>query len=187
MNPALAAQRIRETASGLNLRMARTTYLPQLSLSTGLAGNAFHYTDSSRSFFPSSFTKSPLSVSAGVSVPVFNQFGSQVRVEQAEIDHENQGYALRSQELQLTTSITQAYLNLVTTYRTIDLQVEIAGQAGDALAAAQQRYRLGAAPFIDVVTAQGTFAQAEINRVNSVYDYQKAFSALEAAVGQPLR
>jgi outer membrane protein len=187
VNPALAAQRIRETASGLNIRMARANQLPSLSVSTGLAGNAFHYTDSSTSFFPSSFTRSPISVSAGISVPLFDQFTTQVRVEQAEIDHQNQGYALRGGELQLTTSITQAYLTAITAYRTIQLQEQVAAQAADALSAAEQRYRLGAAPFIDVTTAQGTYAQSEINRVNSIYDYQKAFTALEAAVGQPLR
>ena len=108
-------------------------------------------------------------------------------MEQAQIDFQNQGYALRGQELQLTTTVTSAYLTLTTAYRTVQLQDQVAAQAREALSFAEERYRVGAAPFIDVTTAQGTFAQAQINRVNSVYDYHKAFAALEGAVGHSLR
>jgi outer membrane protein TolC len=38
-----------------------------------------------------------------------------------------------------------------------------------------------------VTTAHGTFVQAQVDRLNSIYDYQKAFAALESAVGRPLR
>jgi len=56
-----------------------------------------------------------------------------------------------------------------------------------ACAFAEERYRVGAATFLDVVTSRGTFEQAQIDRINSVYDYHKAFAALENAVGRPLR
>jgi len=237
VNPGLNAQRLRETASGLNVGIAKASYLPSLSLSTGLGGNTFQYTDgnflvnearaqtvaeqancvsqdsvrtrvglaglgcqniqftdaeaaairASNSGFPFKFNRNPMSLSAGISVPVFNQFSTQVRIEEAQIDQENQRYVLRGQELQLVTSVTSAYLTLLTAYRTVELQDTVAAQAREALTFAQERYRVGAAPFIDVTTAEGTFAQAQINRVNSIYDYQKAFAALEAAVGRPLR
>jgi outer membrane protein TolC len=52
---------------------------------------------------------------------------------------------------------------------------------------AQERYRVGAATFLDVTTSHGQFQQALIDRVNAIYDYHKAFATLESAVGRPLR
>src|SRR5204863_2452622 len=46
INPALAASRSRLTANDLNVKVARSQYLPSLSLSTGYGAQAFGYTDS---------------------------------------------------------------------------------------------------------------------------------------------
>jgi outer membrane protein len=46
---------------------------------------------------------------------------------------------------------------------------------------------VGASTFLDVITSRGTYEQALIDRVNAIYDYHKAFAALENAVGRPLR
>ena len=48
-------------------------------------------------------------------------------------------------------------------------------------------FRVGAKTFLDVTSARGTFEKAQIDRVNSIYEYHKAFAALENAVGRPLR
>ena len=52
---------------------------------------------------------------------------------------------------------------------------------------AEERYRVGLAPFLDVSDARTQFEQAESDRINAVYDFHKAFAVLEAAVGRPLR
>jgi len=46
---------------------------------------------------------------------------------------------------------------------------------------------VGAKTFLDVTTARGTYEQALSARVNAIYEYHKAFAALESAVGRPLR
>ena len=75
----------------------------------------------------------------------------------------------------------------MTAVQTVALQEKNAENARQALEFAQERYRVGAASFLDVTVARGQFEQAQIARVNSVYDYQKAFAGLETAVGRPLR
>lgn len=142
---------------------------------------------SSNNQFPFNFTKQPLSVSASLSIPVFDGFSREQRVEQAQIDRDNARLNLRARELQLTADVTQAYLNLVTAARTVELQEVNAGKAREELTYAQERYRVGAATFLDVTTANGTFAQAQVDRVNAIYDYHRSFAALEAAIGRPLR
>jgi outer membrane protein len=126
-------------------------------------------------------------IGASLSIPLFDNFNREERVEQAQVSRDNARYTLRARELQLTSDVTQAYLNLVTAARTVELQEVNAQRAREELAYAQERYRVGAATFLDVTTSNATFVQAQVDRINSIYDYHRAFAALEAAVGRPLR
>jgi outer membrane protein len=136
---------------------------------------------------PFSFQKAPFGISAFVSIPIFNNFQREANLEQAKVARDNALNDLRSRDLQLTTDVTQAYLNLVTAAKTVELQTIVAGKATEELAFAEESYKVGAKTFLDVTTAQGTYQQALIARVNSIYEYHKAFAALENAVGRPLR
>jgi outer membrane protein TolC len=71
--------------------------------------------------------------------------------------------------------------------QTVALQEQNAARAREELQFAQERYRVGAATFLDVTTSRSSYEQASIDRVNAIYDYHKAFAALESAVGRPLR
>jgi outer membrane protein len=160
----------------------------------GLDCSGYTFTESdaqalrnSNAQFPFKFARAPFGLSAQVSLPVFDGFRREQRVEQADIARDNARFGLRARELQLNTEVTQAYLNLTTAYRTVALQDQNATRAREELSYAEERYRAGAASFLDVTTSRGTFAQAEMDRVNAVYDYHRAFAALEAAVGRPLR
>jgi outer membrane protein len=137
--------------------------------------------------FPFKFNRNPVGVSAFFSLPIFDNFQREQAVEQAQVTHENARYTLKARELQLTTEVTQAYLNLKAASQTVALQEQNAARAQEELQFAEERYRVGAVTFLDVTTSRGTYEQASIDRVNSIYDYHKAFAALESAVGRPLR
>lgn len=137
--------------------------------------------------FPFRFTRSPLSFNATISLPIFDGFNREQTVQQAIANKESAEYQLKAQELQTRTDVTQAYLNLQLAYKTIALRQQNAQQAQEEYQFAQDRYRVGQATYLDVTTAHGTYVQAEVDRLNSVYDFQKAFAALENAVGRPLR
>ena len=83
--------------------------------------------------------------------------------------------------------MTSAYLTLQAQAQQVALQERTAQQAREALRLAEERYRVGLAPFLDVSDARTQFEQAESDRINAVYDFHKAFASLEAAVGRPLR
>lgn len=133
------------------------------------------------------FTRQPFRLSAGLSIPVFNNFLREQNIDQSRVAADNAEYEVRNQELQINTNVSQAYLNLMTAAQTIDMQVQNAAYAKDAMDGAEQRYRAGAATYLDVVTAHGQYQQAEVARVSAIYDYHKAFATLENAVGRPLR
>jgi outer membrane protein len=137
--------------------------------------------------FPFKFQRSPLALSASLTIPVFDNFNREERVQRASVDRETAVYNTRAKELAMTADVTQAYLTLKTATQTVALQEQNATKAKEELAYAEERYKVGASTFLDVITSRGTYEQALIDRVNSVYDYHKAFAALENAVGRPLR
>jgi outer membrane protein len=237
VNPDVEARRSREYAADMNVRAARTSYLPSLSLGTGWGGNSFEYVNpdipvaqqqasalsqmrsclsldslrtrtglpaltcgsgqltqdqidaihSSNNQFPFKFNRNPIGVSATLSMPLFNGYQREAQIEQAKVARDNAANDVRARALQLTTEVTQAYLNLVTAVKTVQLQEQNAAKAAEELAFAEESYRVGSRTFLDVTTARGSFERAQSDRVDAIYNYHKAFAALENAVGRPLR
>lgn len=137
--------------------------------------------------FPFQFNRAPMSFSASLSMPIFDNLQREQRLQEAMIQRDNARFSVRQRELQLVSNVTEAHRNLQTALKTTELQEINAARAREELAFAEERYRVGAATFLDVTTSRGTFEQAQIDRVNAIYEYHRAFAALESAVGRPLR
>jgi outer membrane protein len=137
--------------------------------------------------FPFQFQRSPFGVSATLSLPIFDRWNRELSIQQAVTQRDDARQVRRARELQTTSDVTQAYLNLVTAARTVTLQEQNAVRAREELAFAEERYRVGVATFLDVTTSRATYEQAEVDRVNAIYEYHRSFAALENAVGRPLR
>ncbi|MBC7895761.1 MAG: TolC family protein [Cytophagaceae bacterium] len=137
--------------------------------------------------WPMKLTRSPLSFQVQVSLPIFDGFQREQRVQEAQAGSNDARYRLREQELRLTADVTSAYRNLTTAYQTVRLQEQNSATAREALALAQERFRVGANTFVDVTQARSDYERAETDRINAIYDFHKAFAALEGAVGRPLR
>lgn len=166
-----------------------------LNLSNQLAEcNAMAFTDAqaaairqSNSKFPFNFTRSPRSFTATLSLPLFDGFAREQRLQEAMANRSDARYEVRSKELALTADVTAAYLTLVTAEKTVALQEQNAAKARQELKLVQDRYRIGATTFVDLSEARATYERAESDRINAIYDYHKAFAALESAVGHSLR
>jgi outer membrane protein TolC len=76
---------------------------------------------------------------------------------------------------------------LLSAYQAIAVQTKSREAARDQLRLAQDRYRLGSGTSLEVSDAQNAVQRAEGDYVNAVYVYHKSLTALEAAVGRPLR
>jgi outer membrane protein len=139
------------------------------------------------SVFPFAFTPSPRSITAQVSLPIFDGFAREQRLQESQVARENARYSVRSRELALNADITAAYLSLQTAQQTVALQQENSAKARQELDFVQNEYAVGLSTFVDLTTSRAAYAQAETDRINAVYSYHKAFAALESAVGRPLR
>jgi outer membrane protein len=238
-NPGVLALRSREHVADLNVRRQRGEYSPTLSLSTGIGGYTYGYTNSSfpvqqavaqmdaartscirteevraalnlsnqlaqcnaiaftpadeqairdsNSRFPFDFTKSPRSITAVLSLPLFDGLAREQRLQEAMAGRSDARYSVRARELALTADVTAAYLTVTTAEKTVALQEQNAAKARQELKLVQDRYKIGATTFVDLTQARATYERAESERINAVYNYHKAFAVLESAVGHPLR
>ncbi len=137
--------------------------------------------------FPFNFQNSPKSISATISLPLFDGFAREQRVQSAHAASDDARFSVRARELALTADVTAAYLTLTTARQTAALQAQNAAKARLELKFTQDRYRSGAVNFIDVTDSRAAYERAESDRINAIFDYHKAFAALESAVGRPLR
>ena len=137
--------------------------------------------------FPFGLTRQPYSVNAQLSLPLFNGWQREQRIAEASVTRDNARQAVRQQELAAQQSVQVAYLNLDAARQTVAIQEENGKLAREALLLAETRYRVGQATFLDVANARGDFARAENDRITAVYDFHRAFAALEQAVGRRLR
>jgi outer membrane protein len=137
--------------------------------------------------YPFNFTRNPWSISAMVSLPLFDGFSREQRLQEAHATRADARHSVRARELALTADVTGAYRNLVTAARAVTLQELNAQRAREELSFAEERYRVGASTFLEVTDARTSFERAESERINAIYDYHKAYAQLESAVGRPLR
>ena len=136
---------------------------------------------------PFDFTRNPYTLSMGLSLPLFDGFGREQRLQEANASRTDARYAVRRQELALTAEITSAFVTLEAAYETVQLQSRNAGTAREALTLAEQRYRVGSTTFVDLTTSRAEYERAETDRIDAVYEFHRAFAALEAAAGRTLR
>jgi outer membrane protein len=69
--------------------------------------------------FPFSMTRDPITVSASLSLPIFDGFRREEQIQQATASRRDAQYRVRDQELRLTADVTAAHLTLTTAYRTV--------------------------------------------------------------------
>jgi outer membrane protein len=137
--------------------------------------------------FPFNFQTSPKSVTATLSLPLFDGFAREQRMQEAQAASDDARFNVRARELALTADVTAAYLTLTTASKTAALQTQNAAKARLELKFTEDRYRTGAVTLVEVTDSRAAYERAESDRINAIFDYHKAFAALESAVGRPLR
>jgi outer membrane protein len=177
----LRAQQIEVRAAEENIRVARSGYYPSINLSTNYGSN---WSSTARlpnpndpnnpiqpSFFDQLDNRRGGSVSIGLSFPLFDRMQTRHQVEQAKVDLANAEYALQDQRQQVALQVRQAYLD----YENAEKQLDVAGTrlraAERAREAAQERYNLGAVPFVELSQANADFVSAASQRVRARYNF----------------
>ncbi len=139
------------------------------------------------SVFPLDYTSSPFRASLTISLPIFTGFSRSLSVARAESVQQDADESVRAAELQVRALVTERFLALDGAYRAVGIQETSRIAAREQLRLAQDRYRLGSGNATELSDAQNAVALAEGNYVNAIYAYHRALTALEVAIGRPLR
>jgi outer membrane protein len=176
--PAVKSAEASAASARAAITVAKAGYYPTLNLSGSASLNG-----SSRNSY--TFLQSR-QVSLGLNWPIFNRFqreqgivSSQVAAEVAEA---NAAEARR----QVLSSLTAALAALEAARLRIGISQTsvLAGQ--EDLRVQQERYRLGVATILDVLTSQEALNQAEVDGVTARFDYVRARAQISALIGRTL-
>jgi outer membrane protein len=137
--------------------------------------------------FPFSFTRNPPSASLRISLPIFQGLRRQRDLEAARIAEEDARLQVRDQELRLRADLASGLSTVQTAYEAALIEQENQTWADEQLRLAQERYRLGAATFLELVEAETVKAQADRDRIAAIFAYHDALANMEALVGASLR
>lgn len=140
----------------------------------------------SNSVFPFNYTKDPYTMSLTISLPIFDGFTRERQLEQARVARNDATLRLKGEELRIHTEVSTALHNVHTARRSAELEARNAALADEQLQLARERYRVGAASFLELQDAETIKARADRAHLTSVYQFHESLAALEAAVGGPL-
>ncbi|MBX7151645.1 TolC family protein [bacterium] len=166
-------------SSRASLRNARSGFFPTLS--------AFADYSWSDAFRPGSFKEiganDRVSVGLNFSMPIFNGFQTSASVIRADQSVQTAKSNLENTRRQVALNIKIALLNLQTSYENVKLSEENVNSAKEDLRLATEKYNLGAGTILDQITANASYAQAEANHIQAVYDFLYAKQQFNIAVG----
>ena len=125
-------------------------------------------------------------VSLGLSWPIFNRFQREQGVVNALTSLDNAEAQAADERRGVLADLRAAIAALEAARLTISITQTSVLAAEEDLRVQQERYRLGAATIVDVLTSQEALNQAEVDAVTARFDYVRARAAISALIGRTL-
>jgi outer membrane protein len=181
----LRAQNLRVQAAEREISITRGSRLPEVTATGGYSSGS--NSANSGGFLAQLNQRRGGSVGVGVSVPIFDRGAASIATQRARIQLENAQLTLRDQAQLVALEVRRAYLD----YQSAQEQLAAADAqqraATLALEAAQARYRVGLATFVEVTLARATLIQAQSSVVNarSSLSFQRALMSYYTGVLDP--
>ena len=122
----------------------------------------------------------------GVTWTLFNGFVREQQQVSASVARDNAEATAADTRRQVNAQLTQQIAAMTTAYAKIDIARANVAAATEDLRVQNERYRVGAATILDVLTSQTALTTAEGNLVQSRFDYLIARAQVEALLGRAL-
>jgi outer membrane protein len=180
-SPTLARLRALRSQRDSENWIAKTAYLPTLQAEALFSSSV---SDTSALQFSNFETRSSYILS--LNWELFGGFTRYNETSRTKAELRAAEEELRAAELATETDIRRAHLDLLTAYQTHLSKKESVELARTELDLAEERYRIGALSFPDLLASQVTYTAAETDFIRSGFDFFAALVALEEVSGQPL-
>jgi outer membrane protein TolC len=172
--PELGAARAQAEASHSQIRVARSGYLPSLTLG-GTAGNT-------RSTLQS-FQGNSYNLNLGLSIPVFSGFSNQYDVAAASDNYQAAQARVAATKAQVIQQVFNAYYQLRTATNQVRTSRDLLASATKSEEVARERYREGVGTIVDLLIAQSALANAQAVAIDARWDWRAALAQLAHDVG----
>ena len=117
---------------------------------------------------------------------LFNGFDRELTIAQREASFDVAEATAADEHRAVQAELTQRLAELDAARSKIDITATSVAAATEDLRVQQERYRLGVATIVDVLTSQEALNQAEVDVVNARFDYLRAKAQLDALIGRTL-
>ena len=170
--PSVKAEEVRLDYAQKNIDLAKSAFLPTISLSGGLGTNYYTSSGFARAGFLDQ-VKNNFSQYIGInlSVPIFTRFSNRNQVRNAKLSFNNQEIALENTKKTLYKEIQQAYYNAVGSQAKYRSSNVASASAEDAFALAQAKYENGKSGITEFNEAKARYMSAASDLVQARYEY----------------
>jgi outer membrane protein TolC len=158
---------------------ARSTYWPTLNLSLNQNWSGNNIND--YQLFQSR------SASLSVNWQLFNRFGREQQAEQASLNVINAEATAEEARRQVVANLTQRLAELGSAEQQVEFARTNVEAATEDLRIVNERYKVGVATIVDVVTSQEQLTTAEVQLVDARFAFLRAKAQLEAILGRTLQ
>jgi outer membrane protein len=176
--PSVRSAEAQARTARASIGVAKAAYFPSLSLSTSFSLNGSRQNDYNF------LQQRQLNLS--LSWPIFNRFQREQSIASANSTAELADANAAEARRQVLANVTAALAALDAARLRIGITQTSVQAAQEDLRVQQERFRLGAATIVEVLTSQEALNQAEVDSVNARFDYVRARAQLSALIGRPL-
>lgn len=179
-NPALRALRLQIDVSRAFMNAERSNYLPTI---TAFGNYQYQISKNDLRISPNDFVSSS-QVGLTFSLNLFQGLQTNARVEQARVTMLKTEEQVEKLETNLRTAVHSSILKLKQTQQRIDAQAKTVEQAQRGYRIASTRFASGSGTQLEVNDAQLALTQAQLNRIQAIYDYLIASAELDQLLGR---
>src|SRR6266540_7208266 len=126
------------------------------------------------------------SVRFSVNLTLFNGFVREQGVTNSSVTRDNAEAVAADTRRRVNAALTQAIAALRTASAQLNISQTNVAAATEDMRVQQERYRVGAATILDLLTSQASLTQAQVNQVQARFTYLVSRATLEALVGHDL-
>jgi outer membrane protein TolC len=180
--PDLKQLAIQEQAGDKLVRIAKAGNKPNLMLLSNYnADYSTDYTEGEEGDWQRSWN-----ITLALNIPLFDGLATRARVKQAKAGL-NQIRLGKSQLLDgIQLEVKSAYLSLQEAEALLEVQRETVQQAEEGLRIANLQHENGMITSVELTDAELALTQAQVNRLQALYDYTIAIAKIEKAIGRKL-
>src|SRR5437867_11707486 len=160
----------------------RSQYLPTLSVTYTTSSQGL--TEPWQGFTPPNRNLNQLRF--GLSWTIFNGFAREQQLTSSAVQRDVANARTEDTRRQVNAALTQQFAAAATAFEQIDIARANLAAATEDLRVQNERYRVGAATILDLLTSQAALTQAEVNVVQTRFNYLIARAQVEAVVGRTL-